>query len=189
MFFLTRSVFARYGRPSMIFCEYAAPIPGSVLSCSLLAEFRSISDELELAVELLLEAEVLAAVLGLAAGLVEVLVWPEPSVTKAAKPKTTNIAADRIRLLLINNPPGCTFSLTASFPNHAWSNMRALRALAEILRRSSRQDSNLPKAGCPFSKVLAGCREVDRFRAKPGIPADRTALAFNSATADGSNGI
>lgn len=79
-------------------------MPGSVLNWSLVAEFRSISDELEL-VDVLVEVELLADVAGFAAGFVAVFVWPEPNVTKAAKPKTTNIAADRIRLLLMKNPP------------------------------------------------------------------------------------
>ena len=189
MFFLTRSVFARYGRPSMIFCEYAAPIPGSVLSWSLLAEFRSISDELEATVELLLEAELLALVLGFAAGLLGVLVWPEPNLTKAAKPKTTNIAADRIRFLLINNPPGCTFSLTAGFSNYAWSKMHALRASAEIVRRSFEQDASPPECRCPSSKVLAGAWKLIALRQKPWIFGCLSSRCFNSATADGSNGI
>jgi len=40
-FFFTRSVFALYGRLSMIFCEYFSPIPGSASNCSLVAVFRS----------------------------------------------------------------------------------------------------------------------------------------------------
>src|SRR5262245_60240093 len=43
IFFVLRSVFILYGRPSMIFWEYASPIPGNVSSCSLVAEFRSIN--------------------------------------------------------------------------------------------------------------------------------------------------
>ena len=41
IFLLTRSRFVRYGRPSMIFCEYASPIPGRALSWSLVAVLRS----------------------------------------------------------------------------------------------------------------------------------------------------
>jgi hypothetical protein len=32
IFLFSRSVFTRYGRPSMIFCEYASPIPGSAFN-------------------------------------------------------------------------------------------------------------------------------------------------------------
>src|SRR3954469_12881966 len=41
IFFFTRSDFILYGRPSMIFAEYASPIPGRAESCSLVAVFRS----------------------------------------------------------------------------------------------------------------------------------------------------
>jgi hypothetical protein len=40
-FFVTRSVFVLYGLPSMIFWEYASPIPGSALSCAFVAELIS----------------------------------------------------------------------------------------------------------------------------------------------------
>jgi len=32
IFLFTRSVFVLYGRPSMIFCEYASPMPGSAFN-------------------------------------------------------------------------------------------------------------------------------------------------------------
>src|SRR5215467_2754288 len=40
-FFFTKSVFFAYGRPSMIFCEYFSPMPGSASSCSLVAVLMS----------------------------------------------------------------------------------------------------------------------------------------------------
>src|SRR3989442_12551900 len=41
IFLVRSSLLLRYGRPSMIFCAIASPIPGSASSSSLLAEFMS----------------------------------------------------------------------------------------------------------------------------------------------------
>src|SRR5580698_519358 len=41
IFFFTRSVLALYGRPSIIFCEYLSPMPGSAVSWSLVAVLMS----------------------------------------------------------------------------------------------------------------------------------------------------
>src|SRR5581483_3125455 len=41
IFLLTSSFLARYGLPSMIFCEYFSPMPGNASSCSLVAALMS----------------------------------------------------------------------------------------------------------------------------------------------------
>jgi hypothetical protein len=43
MFFVFSCVFAVYGRPAIILSAYASPIPGSVISCSFVAELMSIN--------------------------------------------------------------------------------------------------------------------------------------------------
>src|SRR5580704_2572470 len=65
-FFFTRSVLALYGRPSMIFCEYAAPMPGRASSWSLVAELIS-TRSAELAAVVDVDVELLLPLLACAA--------------------------------------------------------------------------------------------------------------------------
>src|SRR5262249_34055199 len=46
IFFDVSCALLAYGRPSMIFWERASPIPGSVINCCFVAEFRSIGSAL-----------------------------------------------------------------------------------------------------------------------------------------------
>lgn len=110
----------------------------------------------ELAVELLLE-ELLADAAGFAADLVVVLVWPEPNVTKAAKPKTTNIAADRIRFLLIRILPFLLVSLTAGLREPRFVEHARLGRIGRDCMSKFLTLSRAKKSACPFSKALAGC--------------------------------
>src|ERR1700693_1037332 len=107
-FFVTRSVFVLYGLPSMIFCEYASPIPGSALSCALLAEL--ISTRLEAAGGVVC-AIIAWATEGLAPNTVVAAPPRRPSVSRMVKlfcDKPLNFVVSIIVLFLLVSNLGCS---------------------------------------------------------------------------------
>src|SRR5262249_48383408 len=120
IFFVFRSVFCLYGRPSMIFWEYASPMPGNVSSCSLVAEFRSIKSAAAFfsdGAEAFFSAAGSAFVSGFLAG---AGAFANPNVAKSNVVRTATISLDRCDFVDIPPSKFNSYSLHTSriYQNH-----------------------------------------------------------------------